>query len=225
MATMHIGTHSPPEAGAPVDEVLTPRRLATRQRLVKAAAVTFARKGVLGASVEEICDEAGFTRGAFYSNFASRDELCLALLQAHADRYLVAARQALERLEPTESVDELLNQALGVFLSAVSAEPNDILAMNELRLYAAREPAIREAYRALDEQLTPAFSSLIGDGLTRFGLHLAAPADELVGLLHAVYDQSSLDELISGGSANSPRVGARLAAVLRAVVTPAAQPA
>ena len=44
---------------------LTARRAATRERLVDAAVVVFAEKGVLGAAVEEICEAAGFTRGAF----------------------------------------------------------------------------------------------------------------------------------------------------------------
>ena len=45
-------------------EHLTARRAATRDRLVDAAITVFAEKGVLGASVEEICETAGFTRGA-----------------------------------------------------------------------------------------------------------------------------------------------------------------
>ena len=48
---------------------VTARRAATRERLIDAAIDVFAEKGVLGASVEEICEDAGFTRGAFYSNF------------------------------------------------------------------------------------------------------------------------------------------------------------
>ena len=46
-----------------------------------AAISVFAARGIIGASVEEICEAAGFTRGAFYSNFADKDALFLALVQ------------------------------------------------------------------------------------------------------------------------------------------------
>ena len=51
----------------------------TRARLLDAAAQVFAEVGLDGASVEAVCDRAGFTRGAFYSNFESKDELFLML--------------------------------------------------------------------------------------------------------------------------------------------------
>jgi AcrR family transcriptional regulator len=65
-----------------------PRRLSrsekkaqTKQRLVEAAADVFRRRGYQAATVEEITAEAGFTRGAFYSNFTSKEELVAELLQ------------------------------------------------------------------------------------------------------------------------------------------------
>lgn len=204
-----------------MSETETPsrRRAVTRERLVTAAVQVFARKGVLGASVEEICEAAGYTRGAFYSNFESRDELCVAMLHLHGGAYLEAARRAVEQLDRLSgSVDELVDNAVEVFMASMSDEPSDILAMNELRLYAAREPAVRQAFLEVDAQLTPAFAEMIGGGLARFGLDLALPADQVIGLLHAVYDQTALDQIIGGKAPNSPLVGERLAAVMRALV-------
>jgi AcrR family transcriptional regulator len=57
------------------------RRAQTRAALLDAAARVFAERGFGGASVEAIAAEAGYTRGAFYSNFASKEELFVALLQ------------------------------------------------------------------------------------------------------------------------------------------------
>ena len=65
------------------------RRSQTRERLIDAAVVLFAEKGVLGASVEEICERAEFTRGAFYSNFADKDALVHALIEQGAPVDLV----------------------------------------------------------------------------------------------------------------------------------------
>jgi len=48
------------------------------RKLLEAAAIAFAREGFAGAAVEQIAESAGFSRGAFYSNFKSKDELFLA---------------------------------------------------------------------------------------------------------------------------------------------------
>jgi AcrR family transcriptional regulator len=60
----------------------------TRERLLEAAERVFLRRGFQGSSVEEISAEAGFTRGAFYSNFESKEQLFVELLNARVyDNY------------------------------------------------------------------------------------------------------------------------------------------
>ena len=55
------------------------RKERTRADLVAAAREVFMRRGFHGASLEEISDHAGYTKGAVYSNFAGKDELFLAV--------------------------------------------------------------------------------------------------------------------------------------------------
>jgi AcrR family transcriptional regulator len=70
----------------------------TRTRMLDAAERVFIRRGLQGSSVEEITAEAGFTRGAFYSNFKSKDELFVELLQDRVYRqYTAMAEQAQEQ--------------------------------------------------------------------------------------------------------------------------------
>ena len=70
----------------------------TRTRMLDAAERVFIRRGLQGSSVEEIAAEAGFTRGAFYSNFKSKDELFVELLQDRVyRRYAEMAQQAQEQ--------------------------------------------------------------------------------------------------------------------------------
>ena len=57
------------------------RREATRRRLLDAAREVFAERGVIGGTVEDICEHAGYTRGAFYSNFTDKDEVLVALVE------------------------------------------------------------------------------------------------------------------------------------------------
>src|SRR5262249_49490249 len=60
-----------------------PTRDDTREKLFEAAARIFEDQGIGGASIEAIAAAAGFSRGAFYSNFASKDELIIAMLEDH----------------------------------------------------------------------------------------------------------------------------------------------
>jgi AcrR family transcriptional regulator len=76
------------------------RQARTRADLLDAAARVFVERGFEGASIEAITDEAGYTRGAFYSNFGSKAELFVELLQQRAyDQYrrIAAASAAGER--------------------------------------------------------------------------------------------------------------------------------
>ena len=78
---------------------LTPRREATVGRLVKAAIAQFAARGIDATSVENLCEAAGFSRGAFYSNFTSKDGLCVAVAERYRDD--VQARGLSMRMQPT----------------------------------------------------------------------------------------------------------------------------
>jgi AcrR family transcriptional regulator len=58
----------------------------TRAELLAAAATVFALKGYDGASIADICGEAGLSTGAVYASYASKAELFVAVLQAHGQR-------------------------------------------------------------------------------------------------------------------------------------------
>ena len=134
-------------------EVLAPdtrvsaRRAVTRERLMVAASTVFAEHGIPGASVEEICEAAGFTRGAFYSNFADKDQLVLALIQASVQAQYAAAEQAIATMKATtgdHSPADLVSIAITAFEEAARPGRQGILTQQELLLYAARQPTLRE---------------------------------------------------------------------------------
>src|SRR5579871_7002637 len=72
-----------------------PTRDDTRDKLFEAAAQVFEEQGIGGASIEAIAAAAGFTRGAFYSNFASKDELIIAMLEDHVEQSIQRCLQLL----------------------------------------------------------------------------------------------------------------------------------
>ncbi|MDE2380136.1 TetR/AcrR family transcriptional regulator, partial [Bradyrhizobium sp.] len=74
-----------------------PTRDDTRDKLFDAAAQVFEEQGIGGASIEAIAAAAGFTRGAFYSNFKSKDELIIAMLEDHVDQSIRRNRELLAR--------------------------------------------------------------------------------------------------------------------------------
>lgn len=93
------------------------RQAQTRQELLDAAARVFIRRGFTGSSVEEISAEAGYTRGAFYSNFRSKNELFVELLHDRVyTRYTEMTQRGLRERPPTL-------RETGETLAAIQAEP------------------------------------------------------------------------------------------------------
>ncbi len=76
---------------------------ATRQKLIAAAEAEILHSGIYEASIRRICDSAGFTLGAFYSNFADKNELLMEVVEVQTQRQfetlnaLAAAAASLDR--------------------------------------------------------------------------------------------------------------------------------
>ncbi|MGZ4642285.1 MAG: TetR/AcrR family transcriptional regulator [Blastococcus sp.] len=169
------------------------RRAETVERLLDAALETFAEIGFAAASVEDICSRGGFTRGAFYSSFRTRDELFAALYVRETGRELARVAEQLTGIE-----DESDPVAAGVerCLSTFRADRTWVLVKTEYALHAARHPeaaeVLREHTAALHEQLT----ALIESTSARSGLALAVPAADLARILLALHDGVVVHEVV-----------------------------
>ena len=87
-----------------------PTRDDTRDKLFEAAARMFEEQGIGGASIEAIAAAAGFTRGAFYSNFKSKDELIIAMLEDHVEQSIRRNLDLLDRHKKlADFIDALKN--------------------------------------------------------------------------------------------------------------------
>src|ERR1700712_264403 len=84
------------------------RRAETRDRLIAAAADVFAERGFGRATVEEGCERAGFSRGAFYSNFDSLDELFFALYSQRGAAVVAAVGAAVGAAPTDLSLSEVM---------------------------------------------------------------------------------------------------------------------
>lgn len=113
----------------------------TRQKLVESAEEVFAERGIDGASVEEIARRAGYTKGAFYANFDSKEELFLTIVDERFTRE--AARVEAMLGEGTDPRRQAEVTALD-FVRTVHADPERALLFFEFTVRAARQPAFRE---------------------------------------------------------------------------------
>ncbi|MFE9353127.1 TetR/AcrR family transcriptional regulator [Streptomyces olivaceoviridis] len=159
---------------------VTRRRVRTRARLLDAAFAVFAAKGYGRVSIEEVCEAAGFSRGAFYSNFATLDELFFALYQERADLIAAQVADALAQDGPDLDVPASVDRVTEVLLLDVDW----LLVKTDFLVHAARNPAVAQALLDHRARLRRA----IADRLSRARGHTALPAvlGDAEGAAHAV---------------------------------------
>ncbi|MFF3912349.1 TetR/AcrR family transcriptional regulator [Streptomyces sp. NPDC001852] len=159
---------------------VTRRRVRTRARLLDAAFEVFAAKGFGRVSIEEVCEAAGFSRGAFYSNFATLDELFFALYQERADLIASQVAEALAREGPGIDVPASVDRVTDVLLLDVDW----LLVKTDFLVHAARDP---ETARALLDHRAR-LRAAIADRLFRARGHTGLPAvlGDVDGAAHAV---------------------------------------
>jgi AcrR family transcriptional regulator len=154
------------------------RRQQTRARLLDAASQVFARRGFHAATLDEVADAAGYTKGAVYSNFANKDDLVLALL----DQHLAAQLQQVEALDAIESSEEL-RAALHLRTEQEFAAARDVgVLMVEFSLYAMRNPAAQAELADRYRQLRGRLAELIAKRYTRHQTAPPLPPEHLAAL-------------------------------------------
>lgn len=192
----------------------TKRRPQTRTRLIDAAFDVFAERGFHGASIEDICDRAGFTRGAFYSNFASKDELFLGLFDMHA-------KQALDRLRdiaPLEGVGDVFASAVAAAIRPSDDERRWYLITTEFTLYAIRDPAAARILAEHEGRLRNALAERLGDLYAQAGLEPTVDLHDLARLIVAVTEGAQAQSYVEPDKLVPGRLeGTFLPLILRAV--------
>jgi len=151
-----------------------------------AAEQVFARVGYEKAQVEEIAIAAGFSKGALYAHFKSKEELFLGLYKVKTASYLAKIRHALDSAPTREGKIT----AFRSFYIDMSKEKDWALIILEVKLFIRRHPEVRERLRQIDEQ--------VGDGidgeLTRlFGNSSRAAGEALGGIFSALVLEADLE--------------------------------
>jgi AcrR family transcriptional regulator len=166
---------------------------ATREKLLAAATEAICRLGIQGASIDAIAASAGYTKGAFYAHFDSKEELFLVMLEEHFDAEI-------ERLESVlagagEPVAEARQAAEG-FLAKVEGDPQWRRVCLEFTAYAIRNDAFRAELaareRALRAQLARVFERWAAD----LGLEPTVAADDVAAMTMCMADGFLLNRMI-----------------------------
>lgn len=120
-----------------------------RAAVLRAAAELFGERGIAGATIDDIGARAGFTKGAVYSNFATKEELVVRLIDRTIDAQVVGAGAA---LKPETSFDDVLVD-LRDQMGADSPERSLAFALlHEMRLYVTRRPDLLDDFRHARER-------------------------------------------------------------------------
>ncbi|MEU6532549.1 TetR/AcrR family transcriptional regulator [Streptomyces sp. NPDC046928] len=147
---------------------VTRRRVRTRANLLDAAFTVFAAKGFGRVSIEEVCEAAGYSRGAFYSNFGSLDELFFALYRQRADLIADQVAGALAVDGPDLDVPAAVDRVTDVLL----LDRDWLLVKTDFLVHAARDPDVAATLLEHRARLRAA----IADRLARARGHTALPA-------------------------------------------------
>jgi len=157
------------------------RRELTRTTLVAAAAEVFARRGFEGASLEEIAEAAGFTRGAIYKTFGSKEELFFAVSD---DDFTARLRSFSEKIGQTGELAEPRELA-AMWRESVVGDRADLALHMEVRLYAMRNPDVTARFAEHQRTTRRALTQFVVDTATRMGMTMTVPATTLAGVLEA----------------------------------------
>lgn len=202
--------------------LITPRRAATRQRLLTAAAEIFAERGMHRATVEDICDAAGFTRGAFYSNFADKEQLFSALLRQKQEELLARIGQVLGDETPAGAGD-VIDQLVEKVLAVQPMDRQTHLVHAEFALYAIRSPDAAEELNREADRFRVELARLLEAGLARAGRRLTVPASDAVAVVIATFEAAMEQTLLreSTGEPDPDLARRTLPLVIRAFSEPA----
>ncbi|MGH2963789.1 MAG: TetR/AcrR family transcriptional regulator [Solirubrobacterales bacterium] len=164
------------------------RRTRTRRRLLDAASEVFSKRGFEGASVDAIASKAGYSIGALYSNFASKDDLFLALF----DEHMAWLRDSLGE----GALQRSARDGAAAWMSYLEEQPERFLIFIEFWAYALRNPRLRPRFAARMAEVRQALTERLKAQAEEQGEALPKPAPQLALATIALARGLALEQLI-----------------------------
>jgi AcrR family transcriptional regulator len=169
------------------------KQAATRRLLMKAAAKVCAKRGLQQTSIDEVAEEAGYTKGAFYSNFASKEELFLAMLD---ERFEERVRDIDAALASSDDPDIAARRAGDDFTRFLAADPEWQRLFFEFAAHAARNPEFRQELVTRHRTLRSRIAELLERRAGELGIESPVPYDELALMLFAMGNGFAMERLL-----------------------------
>lgn len=161
-----------------------------RQRVLAAARRVFLDKGYHSASIDEVAEAAGFSKGVVYSQFGSKADLFLALLELRIAERAAQNLDVVARRPAAGALDELWQ----IGEDARRADATWPLLVVEFRVHAAREPELSQRYAELHRRALDGIAALIERVSLEEGLPLPFPAHDLARLALVLDSGYALEE-------------------------------
>jgi AcrR family transcriptional regulator len=170
-----------------------PKREEVRRRLLEAATRVFARRGYAEATLDEVAEEAGFSKGAVYSNFAGKEEVFYALLREHVGERVERVRDAIASAKTLQEAGVAAGRAGG---EAVDEEPDWHLLFLEFVTRAARQPELREELGRQRTELRGLIAEQARERLKALDVEPALPAEQLANVMLALSNGLAIEQLV-----------------------------
>lgn len=151
----------------------------TRELLVATARTMFLRDGYAATSLEKVAEEAGFSKGAVYSNFEGKDALCLAVLDTlHHD----VAEAVLGSFSGAVTLDQAL-ESFDLWAEARLGDPDWSALEAEFAARSRRDPILRAALEERNLRIRGMIAGALRETCARHGLTLPMDSDDLASAL------------------------------------------
>lgn len=192
------------------------RREETREQLVAAAARVFAERGFHGTSLEAIAEEAGYSRGAVYYNFADKEELFLELLDRRCAERAQDLRAVFADADPTDvAATSRQAQVAGRHaLDAMTGDPQWRALYLEFLAHAARDPAFRRRFSRRADEMRGALEEVVVERTRAVADALPMPPEQLAVVMDALGTGLWASHMLHGARAVPPDLFSKALALL-----------
>ena len=179
----------------------------TRECLLHSAARVFAKRGMHGASVDDVAEDAGFTKGAVYANFKNKEDLFLAMLD---ERFGARGEEMNRRIREEGEVVEQAHEAAVAFVEDLRQDPEWQRLFFEMCAYAGRNEEFRKQLVVRWQALGKVITTALQQRMEKMEGEHVVPYHHIAMMLFAMANGFALEKLLSPEDVDDEMYGTML---------------
>ena len=211
-------SRSPAEASPaapPAGRIRRPGRAAVRRRLLDAALQVFAEQGFASASLDQVAEAAGLTKGAIYSNFAGKDDLFFAMMKDQVTKRIETVRTALGASSPGADGEQARRDIGRLLTEAFTQQREWQLVFLDFWQRAVRDDDVRTQFVAHRRALRAAIAESVEQNLGRSPVLGQFTVDDVITLVLALSNGLAIEQYADPGLVSDDLFGRVLAQLSR----------